>query len=118
MDDAALKFFEDNPFHKTLRILSTLLATIVVTSEGKLDPKYEKISSAKALLHEYPSLVDKLKEAWEAKTSILDRRWMISDAVIELLRNSELTSLIFVAVLIFPKVTNRIPQRLDCTNTM
>lgn len=38
----------------------------------------------------------------------------ISDPVIELLHNSESTSLIFVAILILPKVTNRILQRPDC----
>ena len=57
MDDAVLKIFEDatwNPF--------TLLATIVSTSEGNLDPKYEKNPNAKTLLQEHPSLTDKLRE--------------------------------------------------------
>jgi hypothetical protein len=47
IDDAVFKFFEDEPIHETLRTLSTLLATIVEileNSEGRLDPKYMRIT--------------------------------------------------------------------------
>ena len=40
-----------------------LLATIESSSEGLLVPKYEKNSSAKALLQEYPGLLDKPRDA-------------------------------------------------------
>ena len=65
MDDAVLEWFdsEDETFHAIL-----LLSAIVSTSEGKLDVKYDMPLNAKALLQEHPSLRDKLKEAWEAKT--------------------------------------------------
>src|SRR5277367_6836961 len=41
MDDAVFKFFEDEPYTAT-----TLLATIVSTSEGNLDPKYKELPNA------------------------------------------------------------------------
>ena|ERR1700722_14483180 len=63
MDDGVFKFFEDVPFHPI-----TLLATIMSTSEGNLDPKYEKNPNATALLQEHPSLADKLREAWYDNT--------------------------------------------------
>ena len=71
IDDAVFKFFEDEPIHETLRTLSTLLATIVEileNSEGRLDPKYMRITHAKALLGNCPELVDKLKVAWKDGT--------------------------------------------------
>ena len=42
-----------------------LLATIVSTSKGMLDLKYEKNPEAKALLQEHPQLEVELKNAWE-----------------------------------------------------
>ena len=63
MDDAVFKFFEDEPYTAT-----TLLATIVSTSEGNLDPKYKELPNAKALLQKHPSLTDKLKVAWNDGT--------------------------------------------------
>jgi hypothetical protein len=62
LDEAVLKIC---PFEPSIIELGTfLLATIVSTSEGQLDPQYEKIPNARALLEEHPELMDKLKEAW------------------------------------------------------
>ena len=44
------------------------LATIVSTSEGNLDLKYEKNPNAKASLQKHPSLTDMLREAWYDNT--------------------------------------------------
>src|SRR5277367_2191793 len=63
MDDAVFEIFEDEP-----TCPFTLLATIVSTSEGNFDPKYEKIPNAKALLQEFPGLLDKLRDAWKGIT--------------------------------------------------
>jgi hypothetical protein len=61
--DEAVKDTVDELFSPTF-----LLATIVSTSDGILDPKYEKIQNAKALLRECPELANKLKEAWNQGT--------------------------------------------------
>src|SRR5277367_4582308 len=57
MDDAVFEIFEDEPPYPF-----TLLATIVSTSEGNLDPKYKENPNAKTLLQEHPSLTNKLIE--------------------------------------------------------
>src|SRR5271154_5440014 len=62
MDQAVLEYFQDEPLANT-----TLLATIVSTSEG-LNPEYEKTQNAKALLKEHPKLADMLRVAWDQKT--------------------------------------------------
>jgi hypothetical protein len=45
-------------------LTSFLLATIASTSEGRLDPKYEKTPAAMALVQEHPELMSMLKKAW------------------------------------------------------
>ena len=63
MDQAVLQCFQDEPYSPM-----TLLATIVSTSEGLLNPEYEKTQNAKGLLKEHPKLVDLLRVAWERET--------------------------------------------------
>src|ERR1700722_6253009 len=63
MDDAVFKIFEDetwNPF--------TLLATILESSEGGLDPKYMCNTPVKALRGNCPELADELKVVWNDGT--------------------------------------------------
>ena len=66
LDKAVLDTTGDYPFFPLYPFfLHSLLATIVSTSEGMLDPKYEKTPEAKALLREHPQLEAELKKAWE-----------------------------------------------------
>ena len=48
--------------------LAILLTTIVSSSEGKLDSKFEKVAEVKALFREHPELAEKLEEAWAARS--------------------------------------------------
>lgn len=66
LDEAVFRVADDEPSIPSLAAF--LLATIVSTSEGKLDPQYEKTPKAKVLIDEHPELMDKLKEAWLAKS--------------------------------------------------
>ncbi|KIM58791.1 hypothetical protein SCLCIDRAFT_27790 [Scleroderma citrinum Foug A] len=45
-----------------------LLSSIVKFSNGRLDPQYRDHSTAIDLLHDSPSLLDVLKEAWRKKS--------------------------------------------------
>jgi hypothetical protein len=51
-----------------IELATFLLATIVSTSEGQLDPQYEKTPNAKALLEKHPELMDKLKKSWAQRS--------------------------------------------------
>jgi hypothetical protein len=66
MDDLVLETAEDEPSNLTLAAF--LLATIVSTSEGRLDSKYKANPSAKNLLRGDPNLVEMLKLAWMEKS--------------------------------------------------
>ena len=69
MDQAVLEVADDDPvILSRAREAAFLLATIVSTSEGRLDPKYAQNPAAKALLQEHPALMEKLTEAWTART--------------------------------------------------
>ena len=63
MDASALETCGEESFSPIF-----LLATIVSTSEGLLDAKYEKNPSAKSLLREHSGLEALLRIAWEMKS--------------------------------------------------
>jgi hypothetical protein len=66
MDEAVLDVVEEQPVN--LGRATFLLATIVSSSQGRLDAKYRETPAAKALLQEHPALMEKLTEAWAAGT--------------------------------------------------
>jgi hypothetical protein len=65
-DKNVLETFEEEPH--TISLAAFLLATIISTSEGILDSRYEKTQNAKALLRTRPELLEKVREAWNEKT--------------------------------------------------
>jgi hypothetical protein len=62
LDQAVLNMAEDGPPPPLI------LLTIISTSKGLLDPKYNDAGNATALLKGYPELRDKLKAAWAARS--------------------------------------------------
>jgi hypothetical protein len=66
LDGEVIRVTEDPPWCSILPIM--LLATIVSTSEGLLNPKYGNNPNASALLHDQPDLVEKLRLAWKDKS--------------------------------------------------
>jgi hypothetical protein len=60
---AVFETCDDEPFNAAY-----FLATIVSTSEGRLNPKYEKTPAAKSLLQEDSELMEKLRVAWKDRT--------------------------------------------------
>ena len=63
MDAEVIEVTQESPGSSVL-----LLATIVSTSEGLLNPKYGQPQNARALLNDQPELVEKLRLAWNDKT--------------------------------------------------
>jgi hypothetical protein len=63
-DEAVCKLYDDQP--SSLNRTTYLLATIVSTSNGLLDPKYGDISNARVLLEKHSELMDQLGYAWKA----------------------------------------------------
>jgi len=66
MDKQVLENADEEPVN--LSRATFLLATIVSTSDGRLDPKYERNPAARALLKQHPELEEKLKEAWKERS--------------------------------------------------
>jgi hypothetical protein len=62
MDNLVVEHFEDEPL-----VNSNLLAIIVWTSEGQLNPDYKDSRNTKTLLRDHPPLSDLLKKAWDNK---------------------------------------------------
>ena len=67
-DELVLDFFCSLTEPSTPLAATLLLPVIVSFSEGKLDPKFKKISEVKALLQDHPELMEKLEDAWKART--------------------------------------------------
>jgi aspartate/tyrosine/aromatic aminotransferase len=65
LDEQVLSTIEDESYSPNFGVL--LLTTIVTSSEGLLNRKYEITTAAKALLKEHPELAEKLKVAWKDK---------------------------------------------------
>jgi hypothetical protein len=63
MDAEVIEVTQESPGSSVL-----LLATIVSTSEGLLNPKYGQPQNARVLLNDQPELVEKLRLAWNDKT--------------------------------------------------
>src|SRR5277367_4172438 len=66
LDKVVFMVADDEP--SMLSLAAFLLVTIVSTSEGLLDAKYEKTPAAVVLLQEHPALKEKLMQAWTART--------------------------------------------------
>jgi len=66
MDKQVLENADEEPVN--LSRATFLLATIVSTSDGRLDPKYKETPAARALLKQHPELEEKLKEAWKERS--------------------------------------------------
>jgi hypothetical protein len=66
LDRAVLDVADDEPTIPSRAAF--LLATIVSTSEGQLDPQYKETPNAKALLEKHPELMDKLKKSWAERS--------------------------------------------------
>jgi hypothetical protein len=66
LDNQVLAIADDEPSIPSRA--ASLLATIVWTSKGLLDPNYENTPGARALVNECPDLVDKLRDAWARKS--------------------------------------------------
>jgi hypothetical protein len=66
LDKLVLKTANEEPSGRSLAAF--LLGTIVSTSEGRLDPKYEKNPQQTALLEEHPALMKTLQRAWSASS--------------------------------------------------
>jgi len=66
LDAAVLETADEDP--STLSLASFLLVTIVSTSDGRLDSRYEKSPNAKALLQNHPDLMNMLNVAWRDRS--------------------------------------------------
>jgi hypothetical protein len=66
MDALVLKVAHDEP--STLSLATLLLATIVSTSEGKLQSEFSHVPVAYGLLQEHPRLLIQLQDAWKKKS--------------------------------------------------
>jgi hypothetical protein len=68
MDNLVVEHFEDEPLVQLSSVvISTLLAIIVSTSEGQLNPDYKDSRNTKPLLRDHPPMSDLLKKAWDNK---------------------------------------------------
>lgn len=67
LDDEVLKYLYPGQLEFNHPLATCLLAMIVSTSEGRLDPRYKEIPNSSALIEGHPGLMDKLRVALEAE---------------------------------------------------
>lgn len=66
LDDKVFQTTDYDP--SSLPLATLLLAMIVSTSAGTLDPHYKEIPNAEALLQAHPTLIERLRQGWRDRT--------------------------------------------------